>query len=236
MIECMYRPTPPPPGARHLKVAAALGVLAVLAMALTAVEWRPLRTLDTDVATGLHSSALDHPGLTRTARVLTDWVWDPWTFRLLLAVVVVGLLWRGERLLALWMAGTALVGSGIQQGLKAALGRERPKWREPVDSAEYAAMPSGHALTAALVCVLLLWLLRTRGTPPAGIWWPAVALACVSVIGVAFTRVWLGVHWLTDTLVGVALGTAIGLAAAAGWTTLGPGAREAAQREPQGQG
>jgi undecaprenyl-diphosphatase len=205
-------------------------------MALTTVEWRPLRTLDTDVATGLHSPALAHPGLTRTFRVLTDWVWDPWTFRLLLAVVVVWLLLRGRRLLALWMAGTALAGSGIQQGLKAALGRERPRWREPVDSADYAAMPSGHALTAALVCVLLLWLLRTRGAPPAGVWWPAVALACVSVVGVAFTRVWLGVHWLTDTVVGVALGVAIGLAAAVGWTALRPGMREAAHTEPQGGG
>ncbi|WP_344566899.1 phosphatase PAP2 family protein [Streptomyces axinellae] len=232
----MYRPTPPPAGAWHLRTAVALGVLAVLVMALVIAEWHPLHALDADVATGLHSSALAHPGMTRTARVFTDWVWDPWTFRLLLAVVAVGLWWRRERLLALWLAGTALVGSALQQALKAAIGRERPRWREPVDSAHYAAMPSGHALTAALVCVLLLWLLRTRSTPPAGLWWSAVALAGVSVAGVAFTRLWLGVHWLTDTVVGVALGAAIGLAATAGWTSLRPDARQAAHPEPQDRG
>ncbi|MGX9230009.1 phosphatase PAP2 family protein [Streptomyces albus] len=37
--------------------------------------------------------------------------------------------------------------------------------------------------------------------------------------GVAFTRVWLGVHWLTDTVVGVLLGAALGLASAAVWAT-----------------
>ncbi|MDJ1137266.1 phosphatase PAP2 family protein [Streptomyces iconiensis] len=210
----MHGPTPP--GGWCVRAAAALGGLAVLVIALTALEWRPLLALDRGVATGLHSPALAHPGWTHTHRVLTDWVWDPWTFRLLLALAVVWLVWRGERLLALWTAGTALVGTGVQQGLKALLGRERPRWKEPVDSADFAAMPSGHAMTAALGCVLLLWLLRGRGGAVGAVLWRcALGFACVSVAGVAFTRVWLGVHWLTDTVAGVLLGTALGLASLA---------------------
>ncbi|RCG21841.1 phosphatase PAP2 family protein [Streptomyces reniochalinae] len=207
-------------------MAAALGAAAVLLIVLALLPWQPLATLDTDVASALHAAALDNPGVTRANRVLSDWVWDPWAFRLLVAVVVGWLLWRGERPLGWWLAGTVLVGSGLQQGLKAALARERPQWREPVDSAHYAAMPSGHTMTAALVCVVLLWLWRERGLPAGETRWRSAAVvACVFVAGVAFTRVWLGVHWLTDTLVGVLLGTALGLASAAAWAALRAGER-----------
>ncbi|MBO8196111.1 phosphatase PAP2 family protein [Streptomyces oryzae] len=216
----------PSPGVRQAAVAATVGAAAFLLTVLALLPWRPLATLDRSTATGLHTLALEHPALTRTMRILTDWVWDPWTFRLLVAVVFVRLVWCRERLAAYWAAGTVLVGTGVQQGMKAAIGRERPQWRHPVDSADYAAMPSGHAMTAALVCVVLLWLWRERGAPLSDTWWrPAVALAGVSVVGVAFTRVWLGVHWLTDTVVGVLLGTAVALASAAAWAALRPGER-----------
>ncbi|MET9858924.1 phosphatase PAP2 family protein [Streptomyces smyrnaeus] len=217
---------PSPPGVWQAGAAATLGAAAVLLIVLALLPWQPLAALDRNTASELHTVAVEHPALTRTMRILTDWVWDPWTFRLLLAVVFFRLVWRGERVLAYWAAGTALVGSGVQQGTKAALGRERPRWRDPVDSAEYAAMPSGHAMTAALVCVLLLWLWHERGASSADVWWrSAVVVAAVSVVGVSFTRVWLGVHWLTDTVVGVLLGTAVALASTATWAALRPGER-----------
>ncbi|MEW2219712.1 phosphatase PAP2 family protein [Streptomyces sp. NPDC006990] len=215
-----------PAGAWQAAAAAALGAAAVLLTSLALLPWEPLAVLDRGTASGLHTAALEHPAPTRTMRVLTDWVWDPWTFRLLLAAVCVRLLWRGERAVAYWVAGTALVGAGVQQGMKAALGRERPHWREPVASAEYSAMPSGHVLTAALVCTVLLWLWWERGTPVTTSGWrTGLGTAAVSVLGVAFTRLWLGVHWLTDTVVGALLGTAVALASAAAWAALRPGER-----------
>ncbi|MFI8849026.1 phosphatase PAP2 family protein [Streptomyces sp. NPDC053499] len=217
---------PRPPGVRQARVAAALGAAAALVIVLALLPWPPFAVLDRQVASGLHTAALEHPAVTRTMRILTDWVWDPWTFRLLLAAIFIRLMWRGKRLTAYWTAGTVLVGVAVQQGLKEALGRERPRWREPVDSAEYAAMPSGHVMTAALACVVLLWLLHERGTPVADVWWrSAVGAAVVSVLGVAFTRVWLGVHWLSDTVVGALLGTAVALASTAMWAVLRPGER-----------
>ena len=221
----MHRPirpaapgTPPAPGTRTaLRTAAALGALALVLLALAASGWRPLLALDRDVADGLHGPALDHPAWTHALRILTDWVWDPWTMRLLLALAALWLLWRGERLAVLWIAGTAAAVTLVQQGLKAAVGRDRPEWEHPVDSAQYAAMPSGHVMTAAATGVLLLWLLRERhGRGARGaVWRAALAVAGVSVAGVAFTRVWLGVHWLTDTLVGGLLGIALPMAALA---------------------
>ena len=141
------------------------------------------------------------PGWTRTNRLLTDWVWDPWTMRALVALTVGWLLWRRERLPALWVICTAALGTVAQQGLKAAVGRDRPQWPDPVDSAHYAAFPSGHALTATVTFGLVLWVLWTHHA--AARWLRVtVVVAAVSVAGVGFSRLFLGVHWLSDVLAG----------------------------------
>ncbi|MFI7240253.1 phosphatase PAP2 family protein [Streptomyces cyaneofuscatus] len=182
--------------------------LFVVLLALVAAQWSPLMAVDRTVADSLHRHAVAEPGLVHANRVLTDWFWDPWTMRALVAVAVVALWWRGTRPLALWVGAASLFGTLLQQGLKAAVDRERPRWPDPVDSAHFSAFPSGHAMTAVVSCGLLLWLLRLNGAGPA-LWAGAVAVAVVSVIGVAVTRVYLGVHWLTDVVGGTLLGVAV---------------------------
>jgi undecaprenyl-diphosphatase len=200
-----------------LLAACCLLVPAAVLMALVAAGWTPLLTADTDVARVLHGLALDHPGWTHAMRILTDWVWDTVTMRALLAAAVLWLWWRRQVLLGCWLAVTTAVAAGVQQGLKAALDRPRPHWGHPVDSAHYASMPSGHAMTAAVVCALLLWALWLSGARRAvrGV---AVAVAAVSVAGVSFTRIYLGVHWLTDVVVGSLLGVGLAACAAVAWT------------------
>ncbi|GGT59820.1 phosphatase PAP2 family protein [Streptomyces purpureus] len=181
------------------------GALSAVLLVLVAVDWAPLISVDRKVAHRLHRDAVAEPGLTEANQVLSDWVWDPWTMRALIAVAVVALWWRGQRRLALWVAATSVLATVVQQGLKTALGRERPRWPDPVDFAHYAAYPSGHAMTAAVTCGLLLWLLARRYPGPR-LWWAAVALAVVSVLGVGLTRIYLGVHWITDVVGGWLLG------------------------------
>ncbi|WP_078628007.1 phosphatase PAP2 family protein [Streptomyces sp. NRRL F-2664] len=181
-------------------------LLTALLTALVVAAWQPLLAGDERVARDLHAHAVVHPGVTQSMRVLTDWVWDPWAMRLLAAVACCALWWRGERERALRVALVVLVATLVQQGLKAVVGRERPVWSDPVDSAHYAAYPSGHALTAAAVCGMLLWLVPR----PAPRWAPAAwAAAAVSVLGVGFTRLYLGVHWLSDVVAGWLLGAAL---------------------------
>ncbi|AZM51912.1 hypothetical protein DMA15_04320 [Streptomyces sp. WAC 01529] len=214
-----------PPTYRATLAAALFCVPSVLLLLLVELEWGPLISLDKGIARTTHRWALADPELTRTSRILTDWVWDPWTMRALCAVVVIWLVARGARWLALWLAGTCLVASVVQQSLKAAVDRPRPVWQDPVDMAHYAAFPSGHAMTAAVVCGLLLWLLRLYGVGPVA-WRVAVVLAVLSVAGVGVTRVWLGVHWPSDVLGGWLLG-ALTVALAIATYAYGPGRRRA---------
>ncbi|MFF8606653.1 phosphatase PAP2 family protein [Streptomyces sp. NPDC015346] len=182
------------------------GALAVLLLVLVAVDFQPLLSLDRSVAESLHRSAVAEPGLTHLNRVLSDWVWDPWTMRALITAAVVVLWWRRERLLALWLVGASLAAAAVQQGMKAAVDRNRPSWTDPVDSAHYAAFPSGHALTAALTCALLLWVLALHWRETWRGWSVLAVTAVVSVVGVGWTRVYLGVHWPSDVVAGWLLG------------------------------
>ena len=202
-------PTRSPAPRTAARAAAVLGVCSVLLLVLVAIRWHPLIAADGDISRTTHRWAVDENGLTHAFRILTDWVWDPLTMRLACAAAVVWLVWRHAAWwTALWLAATVTLGALLQQGLKAAVDRPRPVWRDPVDSAHYASFPSGHAMTATIVCGLLLWLLHRYG-PGRALWRTATAVALVSVVGVGLTRVWLGVHWTSDVLGGWLLGAMV---------------------------
>ncbi|MEU7551888.1 phosphatase PAP2 family protein [Streptomyces sp. NPDC044571] len=188
-------------------------VLAVVLTALVVARWRPLLSYDDQAVLRLHPYAVGHPGVTHLVRILTDWVWDPWTMRAL-AAAACGWLWRrGERERALRIAAATVAAAAVQQALKALVGRERPMWPDPIATAHFAAYPSGHAMTAAAVCGLLLWLLP-RARPKRRAWAGAAwALAALSVLGVGFTRVYVGVHWPSDVVGGWLLGAALAASA-----------------------
>jgi undecaprenyl-diphosphatase len=65
-----------------------------------------------------------------------------------------------------------------------------------------ASMPSGHAATSAAGAVILTYLL--------GRWAWGLALLAVAV---SYSRVYIGVHYPTDVLVGAAIGAAVALVA-----------------------
>lgn len=197
-------PSPGSPDAARAagRLAVVLGGCSVLLLVLVAARWHPLFALDGAIARATHRWAVRDREVTHLFRVLTDWVWDPLTMRLVCAAAAGWLVWRRAAWwTALWLAATCALAALVQQSLKAAVGRPRPVWPDPVDSAHYAAFPSGHVLTATVVCGLLLWLLR-RHAPGRALWRTAVGAALVSVAGVGATRVWLGVHWASDVLGG----------------------------------
>ncbi|MDX3071545.1 phosphatase PAP2 family protein [Streptomyces sp. MI02-7b] len=220
------------PRAVCLRYCAATAAVFLLLLALVAGRWGPLTDADRRIVVAFHSFGVLHPGWTRVNRVLSDAVWDPATMRALLAVCLLWLVWRRAGRQALWLGVCGILGWALQHAVKAAVGRPRPHWPDPLATASYAAFPSGHAMTAAIGCGALLWLFLLR-CPRAGTPWRAAAwaLAAVSVVGVGLTRIYLGVHWPSDVLGGWLLGAAV----LTGTAALCEPWRTSAPRTPRGR-
>jgi len=100
------------------------------------------------------------------------------------------------------MTGAALL-SGFTKVL---VNRVRPVMIVPVDRAEGGSFPSGHALTSIVAMgVLVLVLLPSLSRK----WQPLlVTAAAVVVIAIGFSRLILGLHYLSDILGGWIIGAA----------------------------
>ncbi|MCX5409676.1 phosphatase PAP2 family protein [Streptomyces sp. NBC_00335] len=197
-------------GARLVLAAAATALTSVpfvLALVLVESRWPPLHRLDRATAERLHTAALAHPNGVRLLRVLSDFVWDPVTMRLLVAALVAWLVGRRAWRLAAWASVTAVAGGLIGLLAKTAVERARPHLPDPVAHAPGFSFPSGHTMTATTTCAVLLLVLLPV-VPPR--WRPLPwALALVTVVGVGYTRVALGVHWVSDVVGGWLLGLAV---------------------------
>ncbi|MDJ0384809.1 phosphatase PAP2 family protein [Streptomyces sp. G-G2] len=197
-------------GTRLVLAAAAAAVAAVpfaLALVLVQSGWPPLYRLDRGAAQRLHESALAHPAWVRVLEFLTGVLWDPVTMRLLVAALVVWLLIRRAWRLAAWAAVTALSSSQIGLLVKNAVERARPQLPDPVSHAPGFSFPSGHAMTATTSCAVLLLVLLPMVSRA---WRPlAWVLAVTTVVGVGYTRVALGVHWVSDVVGGWLLGLVV---------------------------
>ncbi|MGW1723297.1 phosphatase PAP2 family protein [Streptomyces sp. NPDC002306] len=197
-------------GVHLLGAAAAAAAGAVpfgLLLVLVKSRWGPLRRLDSGAAGRLHVIAVDHPLWTETLRFLSDRVGDPVTLRTVVALLTVWLLYRRAWRLAAWSAVTAVAGGLIGWLVKAVTERARPSLEDPVAHAPGYSFPSGHTMTATTSFAILLLVLLPL-VPR--VWRPVCwAGAAVSVAGVGFTRVALGVHWFSDVVGGWLLGAAV---------------------------
>ncbi|MGX9883364.1 phosphatase PAP2 family protein [Streptomyces sp. NPDC002276] len=188
-------------------VAAVAAVPFGLLLVLVEGQWQPLRRLDAGAARRLNETALQHSAWTDVLRFLSDRVWDPVTLRTAVALLTVWLLYRRAWRLAAWSAVTATAGGLIGLLVKVLVERARPSLEDPVAHAPGFSFPSGHAMTATTsFAILLLVLLPVVPRALRVLCW---CVSVVSVVGVGFTRVALGVHWFSDVVGGWLLGLAV---------------------------
>jgi undecaprenyl-diphosphatase len=129
---------------------------------------------------------------------------------------IVGLMARGGRWgpTALVLAAAGLTGWGLNEGVKALVARPRPAEgvEQLVPIPTNGSFPSGHAMNAMAVYGTAA-LLAARGLRRR---WAGAVLLTVTfavVIGIGASRLYLGVHYLTDVLGGWCAGLALALLA-----------------------
>jgi len=199
------------------------------AIAVAALCWAGFALIVWLVTTG-RTGEFDKPGLLfwRTGaglvpkgpKFLLEWVRDLTSLggvllRNLAAIgAVAALLFlrlrREAALLALTVAGAWLV-EGVIKGL---VGRPRPEIVPHLTEAGGASFPSGHAFNSAVVYIAISLAFATLSARES-VRLTVIATAIVLSLFIAWTRVWLGVHFPSDVIAGWLGG--------AGWAFLAAG-------------
>ena len=155
---------------------------------------------------------------------LLGWEWTTQPIRVyLVTTAVCAWMWlrRNEKTRAWWAFLTMMVGWNLALVIKYLVQRARPVVEDPITKAPGYSFPSGHVanMTIAMTTMLvLLWpLLRGTSSKVA-----AIAVAVGMVVMTMIDRIWLGVHFPSDTVGGVILGVGLVLASYAGYQNWHP--------------
>jgi undecaprenyl-diphosphatase len=145
----------------------------------------------------------EKPGSLRTVAIILAHSGDSWFW--LAGLILVW--WLGNaywKNLALTMIISILITAGVVFIIKFTVRRSRPEgeWGKVYRSTDPHSFPSGHAVRAVMLTVVMLGLGPLWLGLCMVVWAPLVALA----------RVAMGVHYVSDVLAGMLLGLGIGIA------------------------
>lgn len=165
----------------------------------------PMTRVDTAAARNLHEVVRDSPGLVTFLQAVS-FVGSPVWFYVVTGLAALWMWRQGHTRLALFLVVTGLLGGLIDSIVKILVDRPRPSLEQPVATAHGKSFPSGHSMSSvigygALLLVFLPAIDRR--------WRVAVIAATVTLVAaIGFSRLALGVHYITDVLGGFALGLA----------------------------
>lgn len=193
-------------------LALSAAALALFAWIATAVLGGMTQTVDMTVVEFMHSNqfaALDWLALAGAGLGSGVAMW----IALGLGTI---LLWRGRHHFSVLLLWIALVGGRVlNHELKAVFARDRPEpvdWEvevlgSAIDFPTSFSFPSGHATTALVVYGTLAYLVaRLEPTPRQRRWTLLGAAALILLIG--WSRMYMGVHYLSDVVAGYLTGFA----------------------------
>lgn len=159
------------------------------------------KLLDLDARFSTRLRVAENPGGLRTTAMLFAHSGDSWFWAV--ALVLLGFMgnpfWKAR---AVSMGISILVTALLVLAIKFTVKRRRPEgdWGEIYRSTDPHSFPSGHATRSFMLAVLAV------GLGP--VWFALILLIWAPLVGLA--RVAMGVHYLSDVIVGAILGIFMG--------------------------
>ena len=123
----------------------------------------------------------------------------------LVAIVAGTLAFRHRYRWAAYLLVTTTLGGLLNLQLKSYFARARPELAEALRNAHGYSFPSGHAMGSAVTFGALAYLafrVLSRWRDRAA----AIAFAATMILAIAASRIYLGVHWISDVGAGIAAG------------------------------
>lgn len=205
--------------ARRFSIDEVAGLVLLGGLVMVAVLAAAFAEVLEDVLDGEGVAAIDGPAahwlaahrdiwLTMALKAVTA-LGSPVALAALLVVVCGAVGWRSGKWLPVVLG---LIGGGgiglVITTAKAVVGRQRPPSPFAVISEDGFSFPSGHATGTAAVALLCGWLvcrwLIASWPARVAVW--GVAVGLIGAVG--FSRIYLGVHYISDVLAGWLLGAA----------------------------
>ena len=181
----------------------AVGAAAFALIAYSVWETAPILKQDMQVSVWLHT----HGSPVFTAFLLAITQVHSTIGIPILSAVVAFFLWRhGDRYWVLSLALAVPGGLLLNVILKFVFKRDRPAWDDPLLTLTSSSFPSGHTAGATLFYGFLAAYMVWRMKNPAA---RALAvLGCAFMVAlVGFSRIYLGVHFLSDVLAAISIST-----------------------------
>ena len=173
-------------------------------MAGAVVAGAPITQLDVEVANWLHAHARANGALRQAMVAVTHVHSTPG----ILALALVAGIWlyrRGHRYWTVALVASVPGGQILNVLLKHTFERARPHFAEPLLELSTYSFPSGHAMGATVLYGFVACYAARHARSWLGRVLPFV-LALAMVATVAFSRMYLGVHYLSDVLAAAAEG------------------------------
>jgi membrane-associated phospholipid phosphatase len=192
------------PGLPTLAVAGFLHSIAAFALlAFAYATGASIMHVDNELANTLNANVV--PQLTAVFSAVTTLGNTP-VLALVTAAAAAYLVGRGRRLDASLLVVTLVGAQLLTAILKGIFERPRPSFDDPVATAGWFSFPSGHALSSIALYGALVYVFTNRlRAPRANL---AALGAAVLIAAIGFSRLYLGVHYLSDVLAGYSAGLA----------------------------